>query len=328
VSRGSEHDIWPGLTVTNPKRNSSEHITVTVVLYNAIVGGVPSVDDVKAAIDDMEQLYAACSTSGQRAEWQFADVNAPLYSQPPPSNSTAPTAPLALPPVPGGMVFTVGTTFKPQGRAPEELVLRASQLPLNRNSFTYLHDTVGLAWLQAGIAGGRVADAFHAFYLSNNIWVELHGEPNNVALYNMACCLSVAADGPPAVVNDILGPVATAEGNPQKKRVDLALDAAVKYLRMSCATGYSNHQHMATDPDLNRLRASRQQAFAALYQQFMTWNQQPTPSAPTPVAFSTGFPAASAPALLTQGAAPTAGACAGFGAAPASAPMGGGGGFA
>ena len=35
VSRGSEYDRWPGLSVKSPKRNASEHITVTVVLYNA-----------------------------------------------------------------------------------------------------------------------------------------------------------------------------------------------------------------------------------------------------------------------------------------------------
>ena len=35
VSRGSEYDRWGGLSVKSPKRNASEHVTVTVVLYNA-----------------------------------------------------------------------------------------------------------------------------------------------------------------------------------------------------------------------------------------------------------------------------------------------------
>ena len=37
VSRGSEYDLWPGLSVKSPKRNALEHVTVTVVLYNAVL---------------------------------------------------------------------------------------------------------------------------------------------------------------------------------------------------------------------------------------------------------------------------------------------------
>jgi len=55
----------------NLERHPNEHITITVVLYNTVVGGVPSVNDVKAAIDDMENLYAKCSTSGRLADAEF-----------------------------------------------------------------------------------------------------------------------------------------------------------------------------------------------------------------------------------------------------------------
>eukprot|EP00746_Dinoflagellata_sp_MGD_P162736 gnl/MRDRNA2_/MRDRNA2_90431_c0_seq1.p1 gnl/MRDRNA2_/MRDRNA2_90431_c0~~gnl/MRDRNA2_/MRDRNA2_90431_c0_seq1.p1 ORF type:complete len:468 (+),score=105.78 gnl/MRDRNA2_/MRDRNA2_90431_c0_seq1:92-1495(+) len=71
VSRGSEYDTWNGLTAKTPKRNPSEHVTCTVVIYNAVSGGVPSEADVIAAIDDLEQLYAACSTKGNLADQQF-----------------------------------------------------------------------------------------------------------------------------------------------------------------------------------------------------------------------------------------------------------------
>jgi hypothetical protein len=71
VSRGSEIDTWKGLTVKEPKRHSSEHVTCTVVIYNAISGGVPSEADVVAAIDDLEQLYAACNAKGNLADQQF-----------------------------------------------------------------------------------------------------------------------------------------------------------------------------------------------------------------------------------------------------------------
>jgi huntingtin len=71
VSRGSEYDIWPGLGISNPERNTSEHVTVTVVIYNTVADGVPSEDDVIAAIDDLEDLYEKCSASGKLADTTF-----------------------------------------------------------------------------------------------------------------------------------------------------------------------------------------------------------------------------------------------------------------
>merc|ERR1712093_173877 len=68
VSRGSEVDVWPGLSVKAPERNPAEHITVTVVIYNTVAGGVPDQADVVAAIDDMEALYRACQWSGHLAD--------------------------------------------------------------------------------------------------------------------------------------------------------------------------------------------------------------------------------------------------------------------
>jgi len=71
VSRGTEVDTWHGLSVKAPERNRSEHITVTVVIYNTVAGGVPSAEDVEAAVDDMEALYAACGASGRLADVGF-----------------------------------------------------------------------------------------------------------------------------------------------------------------------------------------------------------------------------------------------------------------
>lgn len=78
VSRGSEYDRWQGLSVKSPKRNASEHVTVTVVLYNAVKGGVPSAGDVLAAIDDLESLYRSCSETGQLADHTFDFMKEPL----------------------------------------------------------------------------------------------------------------------------------------------------------------------------------------------------------------------------------------------------------
>mmetsp|Transcript_248 Transcript_248/g.330 ORF Transcript_248/g.330 Transcript_248/m.330 type:complete len:400 (-) Transcript_248:106-1305(-) len=57
VSRGTKVDIWNGLTIKEPKRHPNEHITATIVMYYTCSGGVPSEEDVKAAIDDLEEMY-------------------------------------------------------------------------------------------------------------------------------------------------------------------------------------------------------------------------------------------------------------------------------
>jgi len=68
VSRGSMEDrVDKTVQVRKPRRDPSQHVTVTVVIYNTVAGGVPSIDDVKAAVDDMEALYASCGWKGHLA---------------------------------------------------------------------------------------------------------------------------------------------------------------------------------------------------------------------------------------------------------------------
>ena len=81
VSRGSEFDVWPGLSVEFPERHPSEHVTITVVMYNAVKGGVPSADDVAAAIDDLEALYQSCSETGLLAEGIMSFMKEPLKAE-------------------------------------------------------------------------------------------------------------------------------------------------------------------------------------------------------------------------------------------------------
>ncbi|KAK3286018.1 hypothetical protein CYMTET_6408 [Cymbomonas tetramitiformis] len=69
VSRGTRQDtltrqqLNPGLQ--SARRHPSEHVTVTIVIYNTVAGGVPTEDDIMAAVDDMEMLYAACNWTGK-----------------------------------------------------------------------------------------------------------------------------------------------------------------------------------------------------------------------------------------------------------------------
>ncbi|CAE6909993.1 unnamed protein product [Symbiodinium sp. CCMP2592] len=97
VSRGSEVDVWPGLSVKAPQRHDSEHVTITVVVYNVVKGGVPSTEDVINAIDDLEKLYSACSGNARLADSSFdfmkqelkvkdmLDISAKVQFQPPTS---------------------------------------------------------------------------------------------------------------------------------------------------------------------------------------------------------------------------------------------------
>merc|ERR1712232_966124 len=83
VSLGSEYDTWPGLSVGSADlvRHPSEHVTVTVVMYNTVVGGAPSEADVVAAIDDLEALYESCSASGGLADSTFDFMKEELIAQ-------------------------------------------------------------------------------------------------------------------------------------------------------------------------------------------------------------------------------------------------------
>jgi len=59
------------LSVETPVRNDDEHLTISVVIYFTVVGGVPSKEDVIAAIDDMEMLYNSCKSRGNLADEKF-----------------------------------------------------------------------------------------------------------------------------------------------------------------------------------------------------------------------------------------------------------------
>jgi len=78
VSRGARHDVWKGLSVSNPERHPSQHVTVTIVLYHTIANGVPSEADIFAAIDDLENLYAGCAATGTLPDTTFDFMKEPL----------------------------------------------------------------------------------------------------------------------------------------------------------------------------------------------------------------------------------------------------------
>jgi len=275
VSRGSKVDNWGGLTVTNPKRHPNEHITVTCVIYNTVAGGVPSAEDVCAAIDDMENLYAACSVSGKLGSNAFNFMKSELTTQDmidvtttpgvqnfgafPTSATTAPPVapvppvpipvPVPTPPATGGTVH-----FNPATPAPSTLVHQAATLPLTHESFLYIHDQFALKWLNAQDTPTSLIDAFHTFRLANELHTQVHGVPNGACTYNIACCLSVAAEKSLPQAARMIGIPAPSTPPGTQPR---ALDAALVYLRAAVVSGYRDSLHMSQDPDLAALRQHR-----------------------------------------------------------------------
>ncbi len=93
VSKGSLYDSnWKGVAKPIFKRHDDQRATVTVTVYYAVVGGVPSEEDVKAAIDDLNALYASC-----RKESTLSDAME-LTAPPPPAVASLLKSPWDAPP--------------------------------------------------------------------------------------------------------------------------------------------------------------------------------------------------------------------------------------
>jgi huntingtin len=83
VSRGSEHDIWDGLTVKNVERDPSQHITCTVTMYYTVESGIPTPEDVQAAVRDLEEMYASCRKSSRLTDANelLAEMNPEIHEK-------------------------------------------------------------------------------------------------------------------------------------------------------------------------------------------------------------------------------------------------------
>lgn len=77
VSMGKVQEAdWTGLESKNWARHEAEHATATITLYHAVKGGVPSAQDITAAIDQLEALYAKFAHGTRRQD--ATSVNAPM----------------------------------------------------------------------------------------------------------------------------------------------------------------------------------------------------------------------------------------------------------
>jgi len=83
-------------------RHPNEHVTATIVMYYTCSGGVPTAEDVKRAIDDLEELYQAVEVNGNLADEKFdfmkseltvkdaMDIKKKVLTQPPPQAPVVP----------------------------------------------------------------------------------------------------------------------------------------------------------------------------------------------------------------------------------------------
>jgi len=62
------------IDMTKLTRSDSEHITITVILYNVVKGGVPSEDDIIAAVAELDKLYSSCSWSGNLKDISASNI--------------------------------------------------------------------------------------------------------------------------------------------------------------------------------------------------------------------------------------------------------------
>jgi hypothetical protein len=275
VSYGSEHDVWSGLTgyAKTPVRHESEHITITIVLYNVVAGGVPSEADVAAAIDDLERLYAACAAD-RRAAIAFA--NAPVASPWAPATADpalAVTPNPFLPPLPRPAAVLGGSCFprpnppplpigsvpaKPFSDVPSDVL--SHHLPRTYEGFMYVHE-LGMHLLnQPTATHAQLSEAFALFRLASEIHTQYAGVPSPSSLYNLACCCSRSAT--------LTGQSQTSPTGPGIlcRTAEECVDMACVWLRVAIASGYHDHAHLKADGDLHAVRAARAGKFATAVQ--------------------------------------------------------------
>jgi hypothetical protein len=112
VSRGSFVDSWSGVTSNEQVRHPNEHVTATIVMYYTCSGGVPTAEDVKRAIDDLEELYQAVEVNGNLADGKFDFMKSELIIKDAMDiKKKVLTQPLTQAPVPG---LVMNATVFPQ----------------------------------------------------------------------------------------------------------------------------------------------------------------------------------------------------------------------
>jgi len=142
-------------------------------------------------------------------------------------------------------------------------------VPATREAFLFLHNSVAMPLMRRTADLGR---AYQVLDEANALHVRLHGIPSGEAVYNMACCLSLAAaalssPAQSAGAFDVSPGLPPLQGSMSPTELaEARLDLSAAMLEAAVELGYGDMAHMAADADLAATRERRPWRFAAALQ--------------------------------------------------------------
>lgn len=275
VSFGKFHNVLEPKLITSFERDNSCSITITVQFY-FLCKKIDS-DDIKKIIDVLEDAYKGCNWSGNlmslSKETSFAKKagfgwNVCLMNI---SNDTSVAWSEDLMNM-SRYKMKLGDIFKVFNISNSELIKIIENLEISDESFHYIH-SIAVDYINKG----DIEDAFEMFRICNHIYTELYGVPSKFALYNQACCISLACKN----LNDKLkihkflldgkiennkiiykgSKIPPLYKTTIEEELESKFDAGIKCLSLSVCAGYDNLQHMGEDSDLSFIRENRKQSY-------------------------------------------------------------------
>eukprot|EP00931_Biecheleriopsis_adriatica_P090017 TRINITY_DN64069_c0_g1_i1.p1 TRINITY_DN64069_c0_g1~~TRINITY_DN64069_c0_g1_i1.p1 ORF type:complete len:684 (+),score=114.48 TRINITY_DN64069_c0_g1_i1:74-2053(+) len=311
VSYGSDAGLMEALKMNTFERDHDCSITITVQFYFVVDQGRPICEaDIKKAIDICEEAYKGCSWDGKLMDAgmqtafakkdlttsEAGQIVSKIITQPPGVPSAGPgidTTTFPSSQLPGSKTndaappsIALGSvTFDPFAGVGEDLKEKVKRAPLNKDGYDWLFG-LALARLERG---EELDISFHLFRLANDLHLQLLGKQDPIAMYNMACCYSVAVSKQIKQYREVFPLAASVEQcveDPLKTGGVIAiglspggvlgpsgnvskicqgrLDAALACLSSAVGAGYNQHAHAEKDPDLEALRELRSERFQKL----------------------------------------------------------------
>lgn len=262
VSKGSVYDTtWKGLSATAYERDPQQRITVTIVLYHIVAGGVPKESDVVAAIDDLERLFSACHAQ-QRAETSvFNDPGntfafGPPYTTPSPTQQPVVNSTVFPEPVAPKPSFGTPICGAPMSDIPDHILAKASPLPLSEESVNHLCYLGNQLLDNPGSDLKQLYESFCYFRLAKDVSVRLRAVQDSTNLYNMACACSRMSTKDSSSSFVIVPAWA--------RDAVMIRNKALSWLLAAVGAGWNNDSHMKVDPDLEPVCVHHAAAFAAI----------------------------------------------------------------
>merc|ERR1711865_486500 len=106
--------------------------------------------------------------------------------------------------------------------------------------------------------------------LANDLYRQVHGCLNGVTMYNLSCCLVVAARDDPSAARAMLNHAAPTSNASfggllleadDSQVVERSLDLASRWLFQAAATNFCKDVNARSDPDLSLLRERKPELF-------------------------------------------------------------------